>query len=86
MPDQWFKSLSESYVHVACPQASPMFCSLVFVQYNTREWKSGEKWVGLFITWMTSGGRREEEPIVKYVWTKLKSEFLSCEDEEFRPC
>ena len=62
-------------------------CSSVCVQYNTRKRKSKRKRgrPGLIhhmndVRW-TQGGHREEGPIVKYVRIKLKSEFLTREDE-----
>jgi len=44
---------------IASFQASPVFCSLVCVQYNTRKQKSAKNGEGLvsFITCVTSGGR-----------------------------
>ena len=42
------------------PRPPPFFCSLVFVQNNTRKWKSMKNGVSLGtpITWMTFGGRK----------------------------
>jgi len=46
--------------HQPRSQASPVFCSSVCIQYNTRKRKSVKNGVGLGtpITWMTSGGRK----------------------------
>ena len=58
------KLLQMSYgSHWPCSQASPVFCPLVCIQYNTWKRKSSEngKGLGTFITRMKSGGCEVDE-------------------------
>ena len=87
---EWIELLSYTWqFHNLVPRPPP-FLPSICVHYNTCEQKSGEK-RGTPGSIHHVGGRevhgcRGEGPIFKYVRTKLESEFLTSQDEQFWLC